>query len=58
MGVNTNRREGMNLGFNIEMNRDGGKMSERKGRYEKQRARIAKYGARTKEKRIDRNIAR
>lgn len=31
MGVNTNRREGMNLGFNIEKNRDGGKMNERKG---------------------------
>lgn len=29
MGVNTNKREGMNLGFNIEKNRDGGKMRER-----------------------------
>lgn len=59
MGVNTNKREGMNLGFNIEKNRDGGKMREReRGTVEKQRARVAKCGARTKETRIDRNIAR
>lgn len=50
MGVNTNRREGMNLGFNIEKKRDGGRMSERKGRYEKQRARVAKCGVRERRK--------